>query len=264
MEVIYMSRKLVRVSWRNLHLAKPINYVDVINSYWETDIKSSSLKLDCNDEVVVSNVFENNNNISFESINKGEKILREEFDSLTSYPDFEKIVRAVLLLDCIYHTRLKDPMRVSISLDEKIVDKEWIKYIKGMDRKSSIEERAYIINSITEIDKNDIKNGQFIYSFATKFCNWLNPSAFPIMDKYVSCLLSKYMKKPKNSFGSSAYFIKIYNQFVEDYGLEDFNYKQIDQALWIYGKLIDKKHLVDNKIVAWDSVQYKKPKQNEM
>jgi hypothetical protein len=82
------------------------------------------------------------------------------------------------------------------------------------------------------------------YSFATKYCNWHNSEHYAIYDSFVEKILLAYKKK--DSF-SNFYnldlkdFIKfkqIIHDFMNFYGLNRQNLKEIDKFLWIYGKEI--------------------------
>lgn len=77
------------------------------------------------------------------------------------------------------------------------------------------------------------------YSFATKYCAYHNPEAFPIYDNIVSKVLtmlnkgkesdSAYEKKLRNY----AEYTQIYDTFMKDYGLWRYlTYRQVDAYLW--------------------------------
>jgi len=81
------------------------------------------------------------------------------------------------------------------------------------------------------------------YSFATKYSNWHQPDKFPIFDSIVEKFLLQANKAYKFSpvhkradlraFPKYKYFI---DNFISQFGLQEFNYKEIDMALWQYGK----------------------------
>lgn len=80
------------------------------------------------------------------------------------------------------------------------------------------------------------------YSFATKYCNWHNRDAYAIFDSFVEKVLMAYKKQDHFSeFRTSNLkefpkFKKIIQDFITFYNLTDFNLKEIDKFLWIYGK----------------------------
>ena len=80
------------------------------------------------------------------------------------------------------------------------------------------------------------------YSFATKYCSFHNPSAYPIYDSFVDGLLASYQKQDDFSRFNSAElknyqrFKQVLNDFREFYGLTDVSFKELDIFLWLYGK----------------------------
>jgi len=88
------------------------------------------------------------------------------------------------------------------------------------------------------------KNGTelYFYSFATKYCSWHNQESYAIFDSYVEKILLAYRKqdsfsKFKNSdLKDFPRFKRIIQEFITHYHLTDFNLKEVDKFLWIYGK----------------------------
>lgn len=80
------------------------------------------------------------------------------------------------------------------------------------------------------------------YSFATKYCSFHNPNAFPIFDSYVEKIMLYYRDNEGfASFRNSELkhyptFKRIVNDFRAHFGLERYTVKQIDQYLWQFGK----------------------------
>ncbi|MDE6480799.1 MAG: hypothetical protein K2L45_11085, partial [Muribaculaceae bacterium] len=82
------------------------------------------------------------------------------------------------------------------------------------------------------------------YSFATKYCSHHYPELFPIYDRYVAdVLMFLHRKFPKLVKFKNRDSLKDYETFVgaiEDvrqaFGLQDYNYKDIDRYLWQLGK----------------------------
>ena len=80
------------------------------------------------------------------------------------------------------------------------------------------------------------------YSFATKYCSWHGPDAFPMWDGNVDEALWAYMKrdgfhrfKRKDLWEYQA-FRDIVRAFQSFYGLTSVNFKAIDEFLWIVGE----------------------------
>ncbi len=82
------------------------------------------------------------------------------------------------------------------------------------------------------------------YSFATKYCSHHRPELFPIYDRYVrDVLLFLRRKYPKVLKFKTKQSLKDYNTFVEaieavrdNFGLQDYSFKDIDRYLWQLGK----------------------------
>lgn len=80
------------------------------------------------------------------------------------------------------------------------------------------------------------------YSFATKYCSHHNPEDYPIYDSYVDEVLRFFRKKDKFAVFKNielkdyARFKEILIAFQTFYNLEQYNLKQIDQFLWLFGK----------------------------
>lgn len=112
--------------------------------------------------------------------------------------------------------------------------------------KQYIQKRKILAKGLKEGDVNLIaeltrENGK--YSFATKFCHFSNPDAFPIYDYYVDKMLRELRKRDNfcrfqnNDLRDYPKFVEIINALRKHYGLEGASYRQIDIMLWISGKI---------------------------
>lgn len=86
------------------------------------------------------------------------------------------------------------------------------------------------------------KNLRMYYSFATKFCSWHNPAAYPIYDSYADACLWAYQKQDhfKEDFHHQDLWyydrlIAIVSAFRKHYGLDRFSFRDIDKFLWRTG-----------------------------
>jgi len=86
------------------------------------------------------------------------------------------------------------------------------------------------------------KTGRF-YVFATKYCSWHVPDAYPMFDGIVGKLISEYQRIDKFAFfwkhdltNDYLKFKQIVEVFREQYGLNEFSFKDLDKFLWRYGK----------------------------
>ena len=84
------------------------------------------------------------------------------------------------------------------------------------------------------------------YSFATKYCNWHNQEQYAIYDSFVEKILLAYRRKDNFSEFKNAdlkkfkRFKSIIDDFVNFYGLNHHNLKEIDKFLWIYSKELNR------------------------
>lgn len=83
---------------------------------------------------------------------------------------------------------------------------------------------------------------ELIDTYATKYCNWHNRDAYAIFDSFVEKVLIAYKKQDHFSeFRNSdlkefSKFKQTIQDFIRFYNLTDYNLKEIDKYLWIYGK----------------------------
>ena len=122
----------------------------------------------------------------------------------------------------------------------------------------STYDMAKHILSISDIDTR-LKNGDLalvdeiadlklkrkprrFYSFATKYCSFHNPNAYPIYDRHVDKVLHYFMEKDQfigrttcnlKDYGT---FVSVIQAFQKFYNLQNYNFKQIDKYLWQLGK----------------------------
>ncbi len=89
--------------------------------------------------------------------------------------------------------------------------------------------------------------GKNIYSFASKYCSIHAPKEYPILDWYVAKLLWGYTKqerfvdfKSETRFFEAVYtdyrqYKGVIEAFRTKYGLEKYNFSDLDKFLWLYG-----------------------------
>lgn len=182
--------------------------------------------------------------VDFGAIRRGEDLLDSVFGGLSENKSMQTET-AVLLLDSIYHTQMKDPLGVAEKLHKKV--KQGL--LDRIHQANNAESAARCVDEIAVIGKE--VSASFIYSFATKFCNRINNKAFPIFDSYVAYLLYTYLRQDEKmkeqritqkSLGDYRAFIKAYDVLREKcLGGWEFNYKKIDIFMWTYGKALNSK-----------------------
>ena len=81
----------------------------------------------------------------------------------------------------------------------------------------------------------------FNYSFATKFCHWHNPEAFPIYDRNVDEALWAYKRQDefavfhRQDMWDYELFCGVITAFRNRYDLGSISLKELDQFLWLLG-----------------------------
>jgi hypothetical protein len=80
------------------------------------------------------------------------------------------------------------------------------------------------------------------YSFATKYCSWHNPCAYPIYDRYVDEALWAYRKRgwvdafKRQDLSYYDRFVGIVSAFRSRYGLDVVTFRNVDKFLWRTGE----------------------------
>ena len=162
-----------------------------------------------------------------------ETVLRELFTE--AYPHnrtIDEIILKAAALNSIYNTRITSIYPISnhilsLDIDERLRagDETLVNELMGVD---------YISDG--ETDHTDH------YSFATKFCSFHNPDAFPIYDSYVDAILWHYHNTEhfsefyRNKLKDYPTFKRVIGDFRRHFGLEQYTVKELDQFLWQYGK----------------------------
>lgn len=106
-----------------------------------------------------------------------------------------------------------------------------------------------LVNEIAKVedektDETKETKVRFNYSFATKYCSHHQPDLFPIYDRYVADVLCALKKQYPNVFSFKKreelkryeMFVKAIDEVKANFGLENYNYKDMDRYLWLLGK----------------------------
>ena len=160
----------------------------------------------------------------------------------------------------IYHTRAESAVTNVLNKEIDIIKKS----IENLKSEDNIEEfrkgRYEIIDTIA-----DGKGKKNRYSFATKFCSFLEPKLFPIFDSVSSTLLVAFLKDfgckiDKDILGQYSDFIKSHDAFQEKIinpdNPKEWNYKEIDRFIWLYGRVVSKYMERAGLTIAFTSVPY--------
>lgn len=147
------------------------------------------------------------------------------------FPD-NKSLESILLKSIVINTLYATQIHAIVSVAEHIftldVDNDLLRGVPDV---------------VDKIAKVTIKGKQRNnYSFATKYCSFHNPNAYPIYDSFVVRLLTAYQKLDTFSTFDTAglrdyeEFKRVLNEFQSFYELADISLKKLDMFLWGYGK----------------------------
>jgi hypothetical protein len=159
-----------------------------------------------------------------------DKALLELFRTFPKNDRWEHILFKVLGLNALYSTGIIAVQPVA-------------KHILSLDIDAKLAEgAAELVNQIarTPTDSGKVRRN---YSFASKYCSWHAPEAYPIFDSVVGKLISEYQRIDRfadftwqHELTDYLTFKRAMEAFREQYGLEAFSFKELDKFLWSYGK----------------------------
>ncbi|MCI7766021.1 hypothetical protein [Helicobacter sp.] len=169
----------------------------------------------------------------YEHYRDQEEVIVDIFSQYPSNNDKKSVLLKVCVLDSFYSTNLK--IYGIHEVVEKILNLSIDKALKVGDT-GVIEKIANFTNS---------KGKQaFLYSFASKYCFHHNKDKYVIFDSFVQKSLIHFNNKDKicsfklsqNSLKNYENLLKAIKEIRTFYGLEEFNNRQMDHMLWVYGK----------------------------
>ncbi len=157
-----------------------------------------------------------------------ENALRKLVTLLPSNTDLEDILLKVVTINSLYGTWIYKTYPVAEHILEAQID--------GLlaTGNSDAVDRIRVVQ-IGEKSRNN-------YSFATKYCAWHNPEAYPIYDSFVDEVLWAYRKQDgfakfqRQSLWQYANFKRVILSFREHYGLQEASLRDIDKFLWLVGQ----------------------------
>lgn len=147
------------------------------------------------------------------------------------YPEntaLEEVLLKVIVLNYLYRTAIWAIYKVA----ENIVSLDIDPLIR--------EGQSEAVDLIAHIRLGDKTRNN--YSFATKYCAWHNPSAYPIYDGFVAQMLWAYSRQDKfdtflrQDLWKYDLFKRIIENFQTFYNLTAYEFKDIDKFLWLAGK----------------------------
>ncbi len=119
-----------------------------------------------------------------------------------------------------------------------------VKHIVSLNIDEKLAQRAPEL--VDKIAPTPMKDGKLRrnYSFASKYCSWHVPDAYPIFDSIVERLVWEYQQidhfagffwrnEMTNNYVKFRQILEALRQY---YGLSEFSFKALDKYLWLYGK----------------------------
>ena len=180
-------------------------------------------------------VTEYKNDIHYSHADKLQSKLTEKFTE-----DYESILSAVIFLNQIYSTNIYSVYGVADHIHSK--RDAILPAIKAgkMDAVSMIAQGHGIVR---EGKEKEI----VFYSFATKFCNYLNPEFYSIFDSHVEKMLKAYHRKfgfytgQQKNLRDYATFKEWIQAFLKHFDLHCTLW-ELDKFLWTYYRSLSKKN----------------------
>lgn len=152
------------------------------------------------------------------------------FKLFTTFPcndRIEEVLLKVAAVNNLYNTNIY-----------AVYDVAW--HIHGLNVDTDLAEGSLAL--VDKIARITIKGkSRRNYSFATKYCSFHVPAAYPIYDSYVDALLWRYQKIDEFErfkrwdLQEYARYKEIVEKFRVYYGLTQYTLKQMDRFLWLYG-----------------------------
>lgn len=184
-----------------------------------------------------------------------ERALRKTFDQWPNNTDKAEVLAKITLLNVFYSTFLNN---YASNKTNKIDIEGMASVIVGIGdfdklvHSANKTDQIRLVNIIRHCGKATKEESSFndAYSFATKYCNWHNPKAFPIADRYskgmvyyLACFMEGAGRKPEDltqasllDYGAFCDWHSAVSHFICERCETEFSLKEIDEFFWIFGK----------------------------
>ena len=177
-------------------------------------------------EKIVLKYLESWNNYRDHKMHEQENALEKLFADYADNCSLENVLTKVSCLNDFYSTNIKDTHSVA-----KII------FDLGIDDRLKNHDLS-IVNEIADSCKNRSAGQRREFSFASKYCSFLQPDFFPIYDSRNKKILQYYAKelniKGIKLDADYLEYVKIIDRYKEIFSLEKFSYKEIDRFNWIF------------------------------
>ena len=178
-----------------------------------------------------------NKDKKYEHYREEEKLIAELFKTHKENTDEKFVLSKVCVLDSLYSTNLR--------MDEGRIY-EMTKHILKLNIDKDLQNKSLeLISKIADFT-NQKGERKVLYSFATKYCFFHNPSFYIIYDSFVEKKLKslndedKFYNFAQKDIKDYVKFMAIFKSFKSFYGLEAFSNRELDHFLWMSGKELNK------------------------
>ena len=164
-----------------------------------------------------------------------DQVLQSVFKAYKGNDSLEAVIAKVCVLNTLYSTRVVKNQIIGLA--------EHIYSIPELDKKikaGRIEAFYDISNTTNGINKVPV--------FASKYCHFHNPIQYPIFDSYSRLALVSINQEyrfaevfSENSITDYKVYKERLDQFLGSLN-KKYDYKKIDEFLWIYGKSLKEEH----------------------
>ena len=157
-----------------------------------------------------------------------DRVVSRLFQAHPHNRDIEDVLLKVVALNGLYSTNIYGTYAVAVHIRELGIDPQ-------LERKS-----LDVVDQVARVKLGG--KTKRLYSFATKYCSWHVPDAYPIYDTFIEQLLWAYREQygfaqfARTDLRDYPRFKEIVEWFQARYGLTEFNFKQLDKFLWRYGR----------------------------
>lgn len=167
---------------------------------------------------------------------RADQAITNLFNSFPENNNLEDILLKVSVINDMYSTQIYATFLISKHILKLNIDD---------DLKNGNPELVNKIASGHGIKSSRYKKEINFYSFATKYCNWHNQEKYAIYDQFAEKTLVAYKRQYHFSEFKSIELknFKVFRdtilEFIKFFQLTNYNLKEVDKFLWIYGKELD-------------------------
>lgn len=160
-----------------------------------------------------------------------DKALAELFSTFSGNTQLEHVLLKVVTLNTFYNTFIWNASLVAEHICRLNIDPEL-----ALGSPELVNKIAPTPAKLGKSRRN--------FSFASKYCSWHVPDRYPVFDSIVADLIHKYRSVEKFSeffwkkdlSADYVTFKQVIENFRDYYRLTEFNFKDLDKFLWLYGK----------------------------